>query len=134
MPSPYSQDLREKVLSLINEQTSVAEVAEQLGLSRSAVSAWRKRLRETGTCAAKQGYQNGHSHKIQDWEQFQEFVRKHGDKTQVEMAQLWSEQSGEAISPRTIGRALKRIGVTRKKRVISSANEVPSNGGSTKPR
>jgi len=36
----------------------------------------------------------------------------HGDKTQVEMAKLWE---GE-ISSRTISRALKKIGFTRKKR------------------
>lgn len=36
----------------------------------------------------------------------------HGDKTQVEMAKLWD---GE-ISVRTISRALKKIGFTRKKK------------------
>lgn len=31
----------------------------------------------------------GNGHKITDWEKFREFARTHGDKTQVEMAQLW---------------------------------------------
>ena len=39
----------------------------------------------------------------------------HGDKTQVEMAKLWD---GE-ISSRTISRALKKIGFTRKKRLMA---------------
>ena len=47
-----------------------------------------------------------------------DFVRQakiHGDKTQVEMAKLWD---GE-ISDRTISRALKKIGFTRKKRPMA---------------
>ena len=46
------------------------------------------------------------------------FVRQakiNGDKTQVEMAKLWD---GE-ISSRTISRALKKIGFTRKKRLMA---------------
>jgi transposase len=39
-------------------------------------------------------------------------AKAHRDKTQVEMAKLWE---GE-ISSRTISRALKKIGFTRKKR------------------
>jgi transposase len=43
---------------------------------------------------------------------------EHGDKTPVEMAKLWD---GE-ISDRTISRALKKIGFTRKKRPMATAN------------
>jgi hypothetical protein len=48
----------------------------------------------------------------------------HGDKTQVEMAQLWEEK----ISDRTISRALKKIGFTRKKRLMAIENEMKLNG------
>ena len=53
--------------------------------------------------------------KITDWRAFEEFVSQHGDRTQAQMAQLW----GEAISPRTISRGLKKIGFTRKKRIMA---------------
>ena len=52
----------------------------------------------------------GHSHKITDWTAFRAFVTANADKTQKEMAELWPEQ----ISDRTISRALKQIGFTRK--------------------
>jgi hypothetical protein len=55
------------------------------------------------------------------------FVRQakiHGDKTQVEMAKLWD---GE-ISSRTISRALKKIGFTRKKRLMAIGNEMKPSG------
>jgi hypothetical protein len=48
----------------------------------------------------------------------------HGDKTQVEMAKLWD---GE-ISDRTISRALKKIGFTRKKRLMAIASGMKSSG------
>jgi len=53
----------------------------------------------------------GNGHKITDWEKFREFAQAHRDKTQVEMAKLWEGQ----ISDRTISRALKKIGFTRRK-------------------
>ena len=43
---------------------------------------------------------------------FRAFVEANPDKTQKEMAQLWPED----ISNRTISRALKKIGFTRKKK------------------
>ncbi|MEG4070758.1 hypothetical protein QUA42_26040 [Microcoleus sp. Pol11C2] len=46
-----------------------------------------------------------HGHKITDWEKFTKFVEVNGDKTQVEMAKLWTEE----ISNRTISRELKKM-------------------------
>lgn len=42
----------------------------------------------------------------------------HGDSTQKEMAELWSDD----ISQRTISRALEKIGFTRKKRLMVTTN------------
>jgi len=67
----------------------------------------------------------GNGHKITDWEKFRFFAQAHGDKTQAEMAQLWEED----ISARTISRALKKIGFTRKKKTYGvSVNAIRSNG------
>ena len=67
---------------------------------------------------------NGNGHKITDWEKFREFAKTNGDKTQVEMASFWD---GE-ISSRTISRALKKIGFTRKKRPTATRSGMKSNG------
>ena len=120
MPSPYSYDLRQKALSAIEQGHSIVEVSGLLGIGQSTLFAWRKRLRDNGSLAARQGYQTGHSHIITDWEKFRAFANPHGDKTQAHMAQLWDAPIGED----TIGRALKRIGVTRKKRAMPTANEM----------
>jgi hypothetical protein len=55
---------------------------------------------------------------ISDWDKFRAFAKEQGDKTQTEMPQLWD---GE-ISQRTISRALRKIGHTRKKKHTGIAN------------
>jgi hypothetical protein len=52
--------------------------------------------------------------KIKDWQKFKEFVDCHGDKTQKELAQLW----GENVSHHTISRGFKKLGYTRKKKLM----------------
>ena len=101
----------------------MTEVSQSFCISYSSLKRWVKQHRETGEVVAKQGYQQGHSHKITDWEAFQSFATEHGEKTQAEMAQLWPEE----ISEDTIGRGLKHIAFTRKKRATSTANGMPTN-------
>jgi hypothetical protein len=74
-----------------------------------------KRERETGDFQALPNQPPGNGHKITDWEKFTKFVEVNGNKTQVEMAKLWTEE----ISDRTISRAFKKIGFTRKKKLMA---------------
>ena len=101
----------------------MTEVSQAFRIGYSSLKRWVKQHRETGNVSAQQGYQQGHSHKITDWDAFQAFVTEHGDKTQAEMAQLWPDE----ISEDTIGRGLKHIAFTRKKRATPTANGMPSN-------
>ena len=110
MPAPYSLDLRQKAITALEAGHSKAAVSRLMGIGTTTLTEWHNRYRVSGEVAAQQGYQQGHSHKITDWEAFRAFAATHGDKTQAEMAQLWPEE----ISEDTIGRALKRIGFTRK--------------------
>ena len=126
MPAPDSLDLRQKAIMAIEAGHSKAAVSRLMGISTTTLTEWHNRYRATGEIAAKQGYQQGHSHKITDWEAFRAFAEQHGDKTQLEMAQLWPDE----ISEDTIGRALKRIGFTRKKRPIVIPKETPKNARS----
>lgn len=118
MPAPYSDDLRTKVLRALNRGEKKSHVSQMFNISQDTLDRRLKRQKATGSAQAAQGYQRGHSHRIQDWEQFRAFAQKHGDKTQDEMAQRWQG----AVSKRTIGRALARIGWTRKKRLMATEN------------
>ena len=112
MPKPYSYDLRQKVIQAIElSGMSQHQAAMTFQISRSTINLWCQRQALTGDCKAKPNLPRGNGHKITDWEKFREFAKVNGEKTQVEMAKLWD---GE-ISDRTISRALKKIGLTRKK-------------------
>jgi transposase len=119
MPKPYSYDLRQKVIQAIKlDGLKKSEASQLFNISRNTIDLWLKRQAETGDFQALQNLPPGNGHKITDWEKFREFAKVHGDKTQVEMAQLWEGQ----ISDRTISRALKKIGFTRKKRLTATRN------------
>ena len=123
MPAPYSLDFRQKVIAALEAGHSKASLSRLMGVGTTTLTEWHNRYRATGEVAAKPGYQQGHSHKITDWEAFRAFAEQHGDKTQLEMAQLWPDE----ISEDTIGRALKRIGFTRKKRATATPKATPTN-------
>ncbi len=77
------------------------------------------RKAETWDYQALPNQPKGSNQKITNWEKFREFAVVHGDKTQVEMARLWEEEISATpdgtLRERTISRALKKIGFTRKK-------------------
>lgn len=123
MPKAYSQDLREKAIAALERGVPKSEVAKMFNISRDSLERWLKRRLDTGSVAAAQGYQRGHSHRIADWERFRAFVKAQGDKTQAELAELWHDP----VSARTISRALLKIGFTRKKRLTATANAMQSN-------
>jgi len=112
MPKPYSYDLRQKVIQAIElDGINKTEAAQVFQISRNTINLWLQRKASTGDYQALPNQPPGNDHKITDWEEFKKFVEVNGDKTQAEMAKLWPEE----ISERTISRALKKIGFTRKK-------------------
>ena len=115
MANPYSYDLRQKVIQALElDGMKKSEAAQVSQISRNTIDLWLKRRTETGDYQAKPRQPSGNGHKITDWEKFRSFAAQHGDKTQIEMAELWEGQ----ISARTISPALHKIGFTRKKRRI----------------
>lgn len=124
MAAPYSYDLRQKVLEAIDKGMRKSEASQVFNLSRNTIALWLKRRETNGDYKAIQGYQAGSRHRITDWEKFREFVKNNGDKTQAEMAEAWTEQ----LSRQTIGRGLKKMGLTRKKRRMVTEKEMKTCG------
>lgn len=124
MPKPYSYDLRQKVIQAIElDGLKITEASLIFSISCNTISLWLKRQKATGDFQALPNKPPFHGHKITDWEKFAQFVAENGEKTQVEMAQLWPED----ISARTISRALKKIGLTRKKKPMVIRKEMKLN-------
>ena len=124
MAKPYSYDFRQKVMQAIElDGLKESEASELFNISRNTINLWFQRKAETGDVQAKPRPQVSKRQKVTDWEQFRVFVKEHGDKTQVEMAQLWQG----TISDRTISRALAKLGLTRKKRRTGILNGMKPN-------
>ena len=119
MGKAYSYDLRSKVIEAIDRGMKKIEASRTFNISRNPIDLWLKKRTSTGDYKAKKGYQKGYNPKLKDLEKFKEFARSHGNKTQAEMAEAWHEP----ISQRTISRGLKKIGFTRKKRLMAIENE-----------
>ena len=89
---------------------------------------WCQLKAETGDVYPKPLKPQGPKCLIKDWDKFKRFVEANADKTQRELAELWEDD----ISARSISRAIKRIGFTRKKRRMVIENETKSNEESFK--
>jgi transposase len=115
MPQPYSTDLREKLYAQLDSGMSITNASKIFRINRQTIYNWVSIKEETGKLEAKSGYQKGHSHKIKNLEQLENFIRENPDKTLKELSELWPEK----ISGWTIGRWIKRLGYTYKKNLFS---------------
>ncbi len=122
MPAPYSYDLRQKALEAVKRGERKTDVCRTLKISRNTLDLWLKREEHTGDYRAITNFQKGCRHKITDWERFREFARKHGDKTQAQIASLW----GDNVTQQNISDALHKLGVSRKKKRMAIENETHS--------
>jgi len=111
MPAPYSYDLRQKAIEAVKRGERKITVCRMLNISRNTLDLWLKREEKIGDCRAITAFEKVSGHKIPDWDRFGEFAKKHGDKTQVQMAKLW----GDNVTQQNISEALKKIGLSRKK-------------------
>lgn len=115
MAAAYSDDLRQTAVDAVDRGERKSQVCRMLNISRNTLDLWLKRRQQTGAVGAIRDYPRGPQGKIDELDVFRDFAERHGHLTQQDMAEHWSEP----ISNRTIGKALKRIGVTRKKRRIA---------------
>jgi transposase len=119
MAAPYSYDLRTKALEALKRGERKSDVCRMLKISRNTLDLWLKREEQTGDYRAITNFQKGCRHKITDWDRFGEFARKHGGKTQAQLAWLW----GEGVRQQNISDALHKIGLSRKKKRMGIENE-----------
>ena len=112
----YSMDLRARVMEAVDKGMLRTEISKIFKVSIKTIYLWIRRRKDTGNFAPITNFQQGHSHGIQDFEKFKEFVDQNGDRTQVYMAQILK------VSKSTICRAMKKIHYTRKKRLLDIRN------------
>jgi len=116
----YSQDLRERVIAVYQEEKStMKEVAKRFAVSRSWVNNLVQRQKQTGSVAAKP-HGGGAVAKVTatHYPILEEIIDGQNDLTLIEISQRFAEKTGVKVSQSTICRALQEIELTRKKKLF----------------
>ncbi|HEU5378368.1 MAG TPA: transposase [Ktedonobacteraceae bacterium] len=111
----YSRDLRERVVRAVDEGKSRDEISAILGVSRSTIKRYVKQRKEQGDLAPKaipgRPARKGDALCAELLPQ----LEANRDATLEEHCQIWKAEQGQEVSAKTRGRAIKRMGWTRKK-------------------
>ena len=119
MIEPYSLDLRERAVTLLDEGASSLEVAELLGVSDSWVRKMRLRRDARGHLAP--GSPPGKERLLTEDDEAElcQLVLNKPDATLEELAELLAKHVGVRASISTLSRRLIEMGLSRKKRVFT---------------
>jgi transposase len=115
MPRPYSNDLRERAVEEVKSGASRREVAEQFGVSPSAVIRWLRRWCETGSAAAKP---NGGSVSPMEKYKFLDLIAAQPDLT-LDEVMVAKKKARIAGSRSAVGRFFLRHGISFKKKACT---------------
>jgi transposase len=123
MGAPYSQDLRLRVLASLEGGMSKMQAHKTFGISRSTIDDWLRLREQSGSVQANTTYRRGATPAIADLAAFESFMQRHQHSTLGQMAAAWHQETGQKLSTMPFSTALRRLGYTRKKRAISTAND-----------
>jgi transposase len=116
MPRPYSIDLRERALAAYEGgEGSQAQVARRYRVGERTLSGWLRVARGEGRRGPKP-HGGGRAPAGGAGEVLAELVAERNDATLAEYADLLDERAGVRRSPAALCRALKALGLVRKKR------------------
>ena len=110
MATPYSQDLRDRVLAAYDRGVPTQQIAEMFQVSKAWARRIKQRRRETGETVARR--MGGPGVIKVDRTRLSELVREDPDATLMELR----DRLGVACAISTICVALRKIGFTFKKR------------------
>ena len=137
---PYSVDLRQRVVDAFTEgEGTIDQLAARFSVSASSVDRWVCRHRRTGSVAPTPN-PAGKANAIvteEDKALLIRFYREQPDATYEELADRFSRETGRSIAGSTMGAAVKRLKITRKKRASkpqnASAKKSSRSAGPSKP-
>ena len=117
MIEPYSLDLRERAVAMLEEGASSPEVAEMLGVSDSWVRKMRLRRERFGHLMPGSPPGKERILKKEDEVELCLLVDDQPDATLEELAELVAKRLKVRVSISTLSRRLIELGLTRKKRL-----------------
>jgi transposase len=123
MPRALSEDLRKRAVAAYRKSGDALSVAEQFSVCERSVKRWSALEAEHGSVAS--GYKRcGRKGKIETDERFIAFAAAHAHSTLSQMVSAWTEP----LSEMSMSRALRRAGITRKKRPMVTSNAAKKSG------
>lgn len=117
----YSEDLRERVVTAVDQGMSRREVVRLFGVSEASIKRYLKLRRETGSLAPKAipGCPPRKTGMLQEGLRPQ--LEAHPDATLEEHCRLWEAQTGVKVSTSTMRRAILRLRWTWKKKTLEAS-------------
>jgi transposase len=127
MPKPYGPEFRRDVIEALQSGLTLDEAAAHFSLGRATVNRWSSRFNKTGRAEAKP---TGGPRNIKldqsDLEVLLELVKAQPDATLEELVKLLEGKTGKRVGRSTVGRGLKKLNVTRKKKsLVASERDAP---------
>lgn len=110
----YSIDFRKKVIEYIGKGHSQREAAQVFGINPETVSLWHRQYVKTGNLEKKSYIRR---FRKLDPEKLQAYIAEHSDAYLQEIGDVFG------CSDTAVLKALKRLGITRKKRPRSTRNK-----------
>jgi len=132
--TPYSMDLRERVLAACDDGMGTSEVAETFSVSPAWVRRLKQRRRETGEVAPRVATPGPAPALAPHADRLRQEVRDHPGLTAAE----YRDRLGLGVAVVTVWRMLRRLGLTHKKgpsgRPSRTARTWPPSGRRGGPR
>jgi transposase len=119
--TPYSQDLRQRILETVRRgDATLRQIADRFLVSVSFITRLLQLHRTTGSLEPRP-HRGGHPAALtpEDLQRLRELIRQRPDATLEECR----EHLGASCSPMTISRALRQLGLPRKKKVPRAAEQ-----------
>jgi transposase len=115
----YSLDLRERVVGAFDVGDMTDEqVAELFQVGEATVHRWKRLRRDTGALVPRPPRGGGMPPRVapEKYDLVREIMRSEPDLTVPEVAWEFHRRTGRSASPAAMGRTLRKLGFTRKKR------------------
>ncbi len=113
----YSTDLRERVLDAIERGMKRSEAVTIFAVSDGSIKRWQKLRRDGSSLTARRPGRKRQAATPHDDALIQGLVDATPDATLQEYTDQWNDLHQQALSRWTIGRRIRRLKLTRKKRV-----------------
>ena len=118
MAKPHPEELRARVVAAHKRgEGSFAALAKRFDVGEASVNRWVSRERKSGTLQAKPmgGARRPRVVDLQGEDMLRDVILHNPDCYLRELCDIFEESSGRSVSPQTMSRVLKRMGITRKK-------------------